>query len=360
MSKLLRTPFFARHQAAGARLIEFGGWEMPVQYRGIIAEHEHTRTAVSLFDCSHMGQFRVQGAAAGAALDAVLPRRASTQKPWTCRYNFLTNEQGGVIDDIIVYRLDGDEYYIVVNASTQDNDFDHLRRHLPAAIRLTNESAATAKLDLQGPEALAVVAGIGLEAADLPRYYRARRVTIADVPMLISRTGYTGERGLEFYFDAAHADRIWDLLSGLPNVEPAGLGARDTLRLELALPLYGHELDENTTPVEAGFGRFLDLDHDFVGQAALRREPRRELVGLTLDGRRAARAHDRVCDPDGNDLGEVTSGSFAPSVGAAVALAYVRPDSVDVGARAQLQGARKPLSATVSALPFYRDGTARK
>ncbi len=359
MGELKSTPFEAKHVGLGARMVEFGGWNMPVQYVGILAEHQHTREHVSLFDCSHMGQLRLTGAAVGEALDGILPRRVSGQRLGTCRYNFLLNEQGGVVDDIIVYRIAEEEYYIVVNASTCANDVAYLRSRLAGDVRLADESTNTAKLDVQGPECLSVIRALGLSPETLPGYYCFTQTTVFGVPVLLSRTGYTGELGYELYFDAQHADCLWDALVECPELKPAGLGARDTLRLEVGYPLYGHELNENTTPLAAGFGAMLNLDHVFVGHEALAVTPEKELVGIVLAGRRAARENTIVMDSSGSEIGKVTSGSFAPSIGSAVALAYVKRGTAATGDGVLLAGARQPLEGTVASLPFYTRGTCR-
>lgn len=358
--ELLSVPLESAHIALGARMVPFGGWNMPVQYgEGILAEHEHTRRQVSIFDCSHMGQFRVRGSAAAAALDGLLPRPVLDQAPGTCRYNFLLAEDGGVLDDLIVYRLSAEEFYLVVNASTIAKDAAWIRAHLPPACSFADESAATAKLDIQGPLAVDFLAGLGLDRARLPRYYRFTQAEVCGVPCLLSRTGYTGERGFELYFAAERARPLWDRLLAQAPLKPAGLGARDTLRLEMGYPLYGHELNEATTPVEAGFGGLVRYDREFIGRAALRRAPRKELYGIRFAGRRAAREGTEWSTPQGQVLGKVSSGSFAPSLGSAVAMAYGPPGAVTAGTAVVAGTGRSPIEGVVQALPFYVRGTAR-
>lgn len=357
--ELKATPLVDHHVAAGARMVPFSGWNMPVQYEGILAEHHHTREAVSLFDCSHMGQFRLRGPQIAAELDAMLPRLASSQKVGTCRYNFLLTTSGTVIDDIIVYRVAEDEFYLVVNAGTIDGDAAHIRQYLSAASTFSDESAATAKLDLQGPAVMQAMAALGFDLEALPRYFRFVQTELQGIPLLLSRTGYTGEAGFEFYFPADQAAVIWTLLLDLPQVQPAGLGARDTLRLEMGYPLYGHELDTETTPVEAGFGPMLDLDHDYPGHEVLTGEPTKSLIGIRFDGRRAAREGAELLDPDGQRIGTVSSGSFGPSVGDAIALAYVAPGQLSTGDSVQAAVGRSTIDGTVVSLPFYQQGTAR-
>lgn len=361
--QLLETPLAAEHVALGAKMVPFAGWNMPVQYgEGILAEHLHTRNAVSLFDICHMGEFRLKGEGSAELLDRALARSVADQKEGSCRYNFLLNEQGGAIDDLIVYRISANEFFIVVNASRRELDFKTLSGRLGSSVVLTDESDRTAKLDLQGPLASEVLVRLGIPAEVLPKYYHFTRVKLFGTDVLLSRTGYTGELGFELYFDASKAVEFWRGILADAAVKPAGLGARDTLRLEMGYPLYGHELNEATTPVEAGFGAMLKLDssaRSFFGSDALRgRAPAKQLVGLVLEGRRAAREGAPVL-LDGRKVGSVTSGTFAPSLGVAVAMAYVDADaagsrtfSLDLQ-RVVIQGANTPL-------PFYQKGTARK
>ena len=359
-----RTPLFEQHVALGGRMVEFGGWEMPVQYpAGILAEHRQCREAVALFDTCHMGVFRVSGPAVGAALDHLLPRPVSGQAPGSCRYNFLVNEQGGVLDDLLTYRMDAATFLVVVNAGTAEGDAAWLRAHLPPAVTFEDLREAWGKLDVQGPRAFEVLAALGVPAAALPAYYHWTQLSLFGLDMLVSRTGYTGERGVELYFPRAQAAMVWNRLLEQPLVKPAGLGARDTLRLEMGYPLYGHELNETTTPVEAGFGRLLKVqDRECIGAVALRRPPVRRLAGLRLAGRRAARAGMTVTDPvSGQAIGTVTSGAFSPNLGVAVAMAYLagaEPPPTGTPVRVGDPASGTVLDATVTPLPFYRQGTA--
>ncbi len=360
---LLRTPLYEEHVSSGAKMVEFSGWEMPVQYAdGIITEHLHTRNSVSLFDICHMGEFRVKGAAAGEALDKILARAVADQKNGTCRYNFLLTDRGTVMDDLIVYRLADDEFYIVVNASTIDSDAKRISSLLPSGVRFTDESAKTAKLDLQGPESANVLETLGLAKNTLPAYYSWGITSIKGIPCTLSRTGYTGELGFEIYIAEKYAVELWRLLCRTGNVKPAGLGARDTIRLEMGYPLYGHELDLETTPVEAGFGKMLKLDsgRTFPGSENLRNSQiSKKLVGIELEGRRAARAGTRILF-EGKDCGIVTSGAFSPSLSLAVAMGYVGAEIPDTpGTRLELSSERFSLGGVVSPPPFYKKGTAK-
>jgi aminomethyltransferase len=358
----LKTPLFDEHGARGARMAPFGGWDMPIQYTSIIDEHVHTRTAVAVFDTCHMGEFRVRGAAAAQALDRLITCPIASLAVGRCRYGFLLEESGGVLDDLITYRISDDEFMIVVNAGTMPGDFAWFAEHMPTTVTLDNESFETGKLDLQGPLAADVLQP--LTAGDLRtlKYFGFMKTTVCGVPALVSRTGYTGEYGFEIYVPIEQTRMLWRALLDDARVKPAGLGARDTLRLEIGLPLYGHELGLTRTPAGAGMGFAIDLTKDFIGKAAVQADmqagPREQLVGLQLTGRQSARAEQAVMVND-TRVGVVTSGSFAPSVGTAVALAYVAKEHMQVGTQMQIDTGRARLDGRVVTLPFYAGGTAR-
>ncbi|MBP7828592.1 MAG: glycine cleavage system aminomethyltransferase GcvT [Kiritimatiellae bacterium] len=357
-----RTPLHEAHRQLGARLAPFGGWDMPIQYAGILQEHEETRQRATVFDTCHMGEFELSGPTAQADLERLLTQSVATIPAGRCRYGFLLRDDGGVLDDLTCYRLGPDRFMLVVNAGTLERDRDWVRSHLSATTAFNDLSEATAKLDVQGP--------LSRQAVDkafqgiLPdlSYFGFAESALAGVPCLVSRTGYTGEWGYELYFPAGRAVEFWDRLLAA-GVRPAGLGARDTLRLEMGYPLYGHELTETRTPVGASRGKYIDLTKDFIGGPAVAREieqgPARVLAGLRLETRRAARAGDRVMK-DGRAVGEVTSGSLAPSLGVAVALAYVETPLAEEGAVLQLESRGAALDSVVTALPFYTQGTARR
>lgn len=322
-----------------------------------------TREAAALFDICHMGEFSVSGPGAAAALDRMLPRGVCSQKVGVCRYNFLVNEQGGVIDDLLVYRMAEEEFFIVVNAGTADNDAKVIQSRLPGSVTFTDLRQALGKLDLQGPRCFEVLADLGLATDALPKYYSWGRYNFLGNEMIISRTGYTGERGVELYIPRNQALKYWEAITAHPLVKPVGLGARDTLRLEMGYPLYGHEMDENTTPVEAGFGAMLDYKtRPTLAQAALLLPPKKRLVGLKLDGRRAARNGMVLCDAAKKPVGTVTSGAFSPSLGYAVAMAFVEGAEAPAAGTPFLIGdpASAQLPASVVEMPFYKDATDRK
>lgn len=361
---LKSTPIEKQHVALGARMVPFAGWNMPVQYaEGILAEHKHTRTKVSLFDICHMGEFKVSGKGSAEALDRILAREVLNQKPGTCRYNFLLTENGTVMDDLIVYRISEEEFFIVVNAGTIAGDAARFRELLPSSCVFTDESDITAKLDLQGPESADIMEALGFKRESLPGYFSFISTKIRSIPCILSRTGYTGELGFEIYVAADKAVELWDCLLSFANVKPAGLGARDTLRLEMGYALYGHELNLKTTPLEAGFAALLKLENgrEFAGSAPLRStKPSKTLVAIELEGRRAAREGSSVLI-NGRKAGHVTSGTFSPSLEKAVAMAYIDAEfPAAEGTRLSLEAGKATIGGIIVALPFYKSGTARK
>ena len=358
----MKTPLFESHVALGARMVPFAGWDMPIQYAGILAEHHHTRTACSVFDTCHMGEFELEGPSALSDLERLITCSVRTLRAGQCRYGYLLRDDGGVLDDLTCYRLAEDRFWLIVNAGTREGDREWVRGHLSAGTVFRDLSDETAKLDVQGPLARAAMErALGGPPPDLG-YFRFARATLAGVDALVSRTGYTGEWGYELYFPASEAVRLWNLLLSDAAIRPAGLGARDTLRLEMGYPLYGHELSADRTPVGCARGQFLDMTKDFVGRTECARVIEEGcpgyLAGLRLDARRAARAGDPVTS-NGGVVGEVTSGSFAPSLGVAVAMAYIDDALTAPGTRLEVGPASRSLPAEVVPLPFYRSGTAR-
>ena len=360
---LLKTPLADEHVSLGARMVPFAGWYMPVQYpEGILAEHRYTREHVSLFDICHMGEFLVAGAGSSLSLDQALARSVVDQKVGSCRYNFLLNEQGGVIDDLIVYRMQQESFILVVNAARIEVDFATLRERIPSFIPMENMSDRLAKFDLQGPESADVLVSLGIEADALPKYYHWASFQLFGTTVMISRTGYTGELGFELYFEADRAVDVWRKLLACPGVKPAGLGARDTLRLEMGYPLYGDEMDETTTPIEAGFGPLLKLGvipRVFVGSDALRNTPpKKHLRGIVLEGRRAAHTGTPLLYK-GEQVGTITSGTLAPSLGCAVAMAYLDASKeIPEDAEFDVELHRATVKARLAPLPFWTHGTA--
>lgn len=356
-ANLLTTPLTQWHKHNGGKLVPFAGWEMPVQYTGILGEHKQTRSKASLFDICHMGEFSVSGPGAAEALGSIVTHNLKTLVPGQCRYGFILNQLGGILDDLIVYRLAENDFMIVVNGACIDSDFEWFASHLPGDIVLENRSQTTGKIDLQGPLAKDVLASIIPGPWNELGYFRFTQVTLENTSILISRTGYTGELGYELYMDADKTLDVWKRFVSHPDVEPAGLGARDTLRLEIGLPLYGQDLDTEHTPVEAGYGFFLKSEAEYIGKA-YQDHVTEKLVPLTIPGRRAARHGDEVFLPDGTLAGRITSGSFAPSLGTSIALAYIQAEHVEANNHFEIRG-RSILTAQKTTTPFYTQGTAR-
>lgn len=358
-----RTPLYAAHCNRNARIGPFAGWEMPIQYTGIVPEHIHTRMHASIFDTCHMGEFEFRGPDAEEDLETLATQSVASMRDGQCRYGFLLNEQGGVLDDITVFRRNSEHFFMVVNAGTLPADAAWIREHLSSGTRFTDLSPGRAKLDIQGPRSREFMEEVtGDRLPDLG-YFRFCDSSLCGVPCTLSRTGYTGEWGYEFYFSADSAARLWGEFLANKGIRPAGLGARDTLRLEVGYPLYGHELNAEGTPVGAFGGQFVDTTKSFIGRAAVMREleqgPLRRLCGLRLASKRAARDGDPVI-LDGENVGSVTSGSLAPSLQIAVALAFVDRAHAEPGTPLEVRVRGKLLPAKVVNLPFYKDGTARR
>ncbi|HEX8913940.1 MAG TPA: glycine cleavage system aminomethyltransferase GcvT [Humisphaera sp.] len=363
---LKRTPFHEFHVAAGARLVDFAGWEMPIVYRSIVDEHEQTRKSGSLFDVSHMGRLEFRGPDAARFLDHVLTRNVSAMKVGQSRYSLVCNAAGGVLDDIIVSK-DLKRWLMVCNASNRAklvDYFHHVRHDGKFDFDMADETESTAMVALQGPKVIDKIADVlPVDVRGLKRYTFAAEELLM-TPIVVFRSGYTGEDGVEVVIPAKAAAMAVKLLTGSlekaeATIKPAGLGARDTLRLEAAMPLYGHELNEQWDPLSAGLGWAVDLTKEFVGVEALRQVqkdgPKRKLVGLELEGRRIARQGAQVLAAEGGAaVGEVTSGTFSPTLQKSIALAYVDANLSAVGTQlsVDLKGTGNP--AKIVPLPFYK------
>jgi len=372
----LRTiPLDAWHRAHGARMVPFAGYAMPVQYGasercrgGVLAEHLHCRAAAALFDVSHMGQAWLTGPGAAAALERLVPGDIAGLPPGHQRYSLLTNDRGGILDDFMVANLGESRLFLVVNAGRKEADFAHLAANLPADVALIPLSDR-ALLALQGPGAAAALGALCPPAVALP-FLGAAALPIAGIDCLISRSGYTGEDGFEISAPADAAPALADLLLAAPGVAPAGLGARDSLRLEAGLCLYGADIDETTTPIEAGLawtiGKRRRVAWDFPGGPILRaqleagpmRPAARRRVGLRPEGRAPARAGTQILDSAGAQIGTITSGLFSPTLEAPIALGYVRADLAAPGTRLAVSVRGAALPASVVRLPFVPHRTA--
>lgn len=355
---LLRTPLYGLHAERQAKLVPFAGYEMPVQYpAGILKEHLHTRSRAGLFDVSHMGQVRLTGAGAAAALETLVPGDIAGLPVGRIRYTVFTNDAGGILDDLMVTNA-GDHLFLVVNAACKDADLAHLRSHLGAAVGI-EPLADRALLALQGPAAAAVLARFAPDVAAMP-FMSWRPAVVAGIPVGLTRSGYTGEDGYEISVPADAADALARRLLAEPEVAPIGLGARDSLRLEAGLCLYGHDIDTATTPIEAGLawtiGKRRRTEGGFPGAAVVQSQlahgPARRRVGIRPDGRAPAREHTAVADLAGRVIGEITSGGFGPTVNGPVAMGYVETAAAAPGTRLQLLIRGKFHPAEVVTLPF--------
>jgi aminomethyltransferase len=358
------TPFYDFHVSNNARMVDFAGWEMPIMYRSIVDEHVHTRHSGGIFDVSHMGRLYFSGKDAERFLNRVFTRDVTQQKVGQCRYGLLCNESGGILDDVIVSR-DKKNWLMVVNASNRDKvvaHFHNVRKTEDFDFDLSDQTESTAMIALQGPKVIDRI-GEHLEAAKaLKRYQFVTDSFMMLIKYTVSRTGYTGEDGVEVILPAKMAPMAMKMLAGKVDrpdatLKLAGLGARDTLRLEAGMPLYGHELGESIDPISAGLGWAVTLDKDFIGDEALRKiaadGPKRKLVGLEFEGRRIARQGTPIVQ-GGNVIGEVTSGTFAPTLQKSIAMAYVDTAHAAVGTKLNADLRGEQLSASVVPMPFYK------
>ncbi|MEU2899046.1 glycine cleavage system aminomethyltransferase GcvT [Streptomyces sp. NPDC001273] len=362
-----RTALDALHRSLGATMTDFAGWDMPLRYGSERDEHNAVRTKAGLFDLSHMGEIAVTGPAAAALLDHALVGNIGSVKPGRARYTMICREDGGILDDLIVYRLGESEYMVVANASNAQTVLDALvERSAGFDAEVRDDRDAYALLAVQGPESQKILASLTDADLDGLKYYAGLPGTVAGVPALIARTGYTGEDGFELFVKPEHAVELWQALTKAgegAGLVPCGLSCRDTLRLEAGMPLYGNELSTSLTPFDAGFGRVVKFEKegDFVGRAALAEaaeraaaEPPRVLVGLVAEGRRVPRAGYAVV-AGGEVIGEVTSGAPSPTLGKPIAMAYVDPAHAAPGTEGvgvDIRGSHEPYE--VVALPFYK------
>ena len=360
------TPLNALHRSLGAKMVPFAGYEMPVQYPGgIIEEHLHTRRAASLFDVSHMGQLRLSGPARAQAIEALVPADIAGLAPGAMRYTMLTSEAGGIIDDLIVTNV-GAYLFIVANAACKAGDIEHISASLPPGCRL-DELAERALIALQGPGAAAAIAALAPEAAALG-FMTAAPFVVDGVRLAITRSGYTGEDGFEISIPCDDAERIARMLLDQPGVAPAGLGARDTLRLEAGLCLYGQDIGPDTTPIEAGLAWTIAkrrrVEGGFPGAGIIADQlaagPPRLRIGIAPDGRAPARAHSEILDAAGTPIGEITSGGFGPSLGRPVAMGYLAARAARSDAPVQVVVRGKKLPARLTNLPFVPHRYARR
>ena len=356
-----RTPLYAAHRRAGAKMVEFAGWEMPVQYHGVIDEHVAVRTRAGLFDVSHMGEIEVRGSGALELCQKITANDVSRIQLQQAQYNLLMNDQGGIVDDVIFYRLEPAHFLICVNASNSDKDFAWIQKQADENVEVENTSSRYAQLALQGPLAEEILRPLtSFQLGDIKPFFFAT-AEVSGIRSLVARTGYTGEAGFELYCDPDDSEKLWNRLleSGRPmGLEPAGLGARDTLRLEKAYPLYGHELDDTTTPLEAGLEWVTKFAKGpFIGREVLLQQKKegakRRLVGLELLEPGIARS-DYPLSKNGQPIGRVTSGTKSPTLGKSIALGYVARDQAQPDNQVEVQIRGRKVRAKIVPLPFYR------
>ncbi len=357
-----RTALYDAHVGLGAKLVEFGGWEMPLLYGGIVEEHVHTRSVASVFDVSHMGRLFFEGGDAQKLLDRVCTRNCAKLAIGRCGYSHVLNEHGGILDDVIISRAET-HWIMVCNAGNRERIVAHLRAHAAGLnVSLDDRTEQTVMMAVQGPAAMALMREhVPINFGELKRYAFVTG-SFAGTDYTLFRSGYTGEDGVEIIIPSKFGRMVWEFIiqpsePGQPQVRPAGLGARDTLRLEAGMPLYGHELSEQVDSLSAACGWAVDLTKDFIGVEPLRKiaaeGPKRKLVGLTLAGKRIARQGMALTD-GGRPVGEVTSGTFSPTLQKSIAMAYIdAPLAVD-GRSVDVDVRGEPAAATVCSLPFYK------
>jgi aminomethyltransferase len=363
MSTFKKTPLFEEHQKLHAQMAPFGSWEMPIQYESILAEHKHCREAVSVFDICHMGEFYFQGDLQKTRLNQLTSMELSKIPEGRCKYGFFLSEKGTIHDDCIIYRLSNNELMIVVNSETTEMDFALLKAFSGTEETLQDISYETAKLDIQGPLSRDILSErLEKKIAELP-YFGFQKMELFGVQAIVSRTGYTGELGYEIYLHRDKIFELWNLLLSQKEVKPAGLGARDILRLEMGYCLYGSDIDEKTTPIEAGLGVFLDWNKEFLGKQALLTQKKHGVtqarVGFKSLSRRAPRSHYQIF-ADGMDVGQVTSGAFSPMLSSGIGMGYVNPEFSQIGTRLLLKQDNIEIETEVTELPFYKGGSLRK
>jgi len=359
-----RTPFSQYHEAAGAKMVDFVGFYMPVQYKGITSEHLAVRQNVGLFDLSHMGEFEVTGKDALAFLQKTTTNNVADLAVGKIQYSCMPYPEGGIVDDLLVYRL-ADRFFLVVNASNIEKDFVWLSSHLLGDAKLVNRSDEFGLLAIQGPNAQKVMAQLTSHDIENMGYYTNAIANVAGVELLFSRTGYTGEDGFELYIPPKHCDTLWIAVTGAGKkygMEFIGLGARDSLRLEMKMALYGNDIDQTTTPVEAGLSWIVNFDKDFIGKPIMVKQrdekPMRRLVCLELEGKVFPRHGYDIYD-QGKVVGKVTSGTFSPSLQKPIAMGYVPLDKSKIGATVKVAIRDKQYPAVVVKPPFYKHGTHR-
>jgi aminomethyltransferase len=361
MTSLKTTALHAMHRRMGAKMVDFGGWDMPLQYSGILGEHRAVRSAVGLFDVSHMGEIEIQGPEAGALTDHVTTNSVQKLRPGQAQYSGLLYDHGGFVDDVLVHKISADHYFLCVNASNQEKDYQHIAtaNKLHASVELTSDRYT--QLAIQGPKALAALQKLTATDLGAIRYYHFIDGSVTGVPARIAHTGYTGEDGFEIYFAPEHSERVWsDILEAGHQfgIKPCGLGARNTLRLEAGMALYGHEVHSTITPFEAALDWIVKLDKgEFIGRAALVRQKAqgvtRKLIGFEMTGRGIGR-DDYEIFLEGTPAGWVSSGGPSPTLNKNIGMCYLPSDRAKPGQRIQIVIRNQAVDAVTIPVPFYK------
>ena len=358
----LKTPLYDAHVKAGGKIVPFAGYLLPVQYgTGVITEHMAVREKAGLFDVSHMGEVLCQGKDALANLQKLLTNDFTNMVDGQARYSPMCNENGGTVDDLIVYKRGDNDYFIVVNAANKDKDYQWMLDHQFGEVTFTDASSQYGQIALQGPKAMEILKKLTAEENIPKKYYHAVFDTeVVGIPCIISKTGYTGEDGVELYLASENAEKMWDTLLEAGKDEgliPCGLGARDTLRMEAAMPLYGHEMDDEISPLETGlkFAVKMGKEEDFIGKKAMeeRGEPKITRIGLKVTGRGIIREHQDIYVGE-KKIGHTTSGTHCPFLGYPIAMALVDAGSVEIGNKVEVDVRGRKVEAEVIALPFYK------
>ncbi len=364
IDKIKKTPFYDKHIEAKAKIVEFAGFLMPIQYKGIVAEHLAVRKNIGLFDLSHMGEFEVSGNDALEFLEKTTTNKVSDLKTGEIQYSCMPNEKGGIVDDLLVYKFE-DKYWLIVNASNLEKDFKWLSSQKFGDVQLTDRSDEFGLLAIQGPNAQKLLEKIIDYNLEDMKYYTHATAQIAGVDIFFSRTGYTGEDGFELYIPTHLADTIWNAITEIGKdmgMELIGLGARDSLRLEMKMALYGNDIDDTTSPVEAGLSWIVNFDKDFIGAEIIKKQkrekPNRRLVCLEIDGKAFPRPGYEIFDGD-EKLGVITSGTMSPSLERPIALAYLPKGKTKSGTKVEVAIRKNRFEATVVKPPFYKNASHR-
>lgn len=357
-----KTPLYDEHVRLGAKMVPFAGWLMPVQYTGIVEEHQDVRNNVGVFDISHMGQFTIEGTEAHEWLNSMLTNNVDKLDVGTGQYTFLLNDRGGIIDDLIVYRIEQQKYLLVVNAARADEDFEWLQSHLKEGFSLTSRSTNFGAVAIQGPQTMALFHALFSQDIELPARNHIVDVPFGTTNVSVARTGYTGEDGIEVFFPADDAVNFWRTVleqGKMLGIKPCGLGARDTLRLEMCYPLNGSDLSPERNPIEAGLGFFVDLAKpEFIGRDALLKTkedgPREKLVPFRMNGKGPPPRPHYTVFRNGERIGEVTSGTLSPSLNWGIGMAYVSSAHAKIGTEIDVEIRAQKFPATVAKKPLYK------